>query len=64
MEDSKEAIDPRDFVMPHGKHEGETLATIADMEEGQRYLIWVVENFDQGETRGMVEDFLEEEGLL
>ncbi len=58
-----DAIDPRDYVMPVGEHAGESLAEIAETENGQRYLIWVLESFDPGETRSMVEDFLEEEGL-
>lgn len=48
----------RDYVMPFGKHKGETLEEI--FVEDPRYLEWCVENLDPCEALDAIEETLPE----
>ena len=45
-------FDPRDFIMPFGKHRGRMLSEIKD--EDIEYLEWAKDNFNDGEIKDKI----------
>ena len=50
--------DPKSFVLPFGKHKGQTLGEIYESDKG--YLNWLVNNIDQGQTTEAIKKLFEE----